>query len=98
MKQFIFTLWIGLLGSSSLFAQDAIVKGRIVDTNSSEPLPDVEVRIQSSDFNTVTTSEGIFSITGSDLPQGEQVLLVTKPGYINPVSYTHLTLPTNREV
>ncbi len=83
MKQFIFTLWIGLLGSSSLFAQDAIVKGRIVDTNSSEPLPDVEVRIQSSDFNTVTTSEGIFSITGSDLPQGEQVLLVTKPGYIN---------------
>ncbi|HBY67777.1 MAG TPA: hypothetical protein DEG69_08510, partial [Flavobacteriaceae bacterium] len=69
------------MSSFQLQAQDAVLKGRIVDTNSSEPLPDVEVRIQSSNFNTVTTSEGIFNITGSDLPQGEQVLLVNKVGY-----------------
>lgn len=83
MKQFFFTLWIGLLGTVSLFAQDATVKGRIVDTNSSEPVPDVDVRIQSSKFNTTTTPEGIFNISGSDLPQGEQVLLVEKSGYVN---------------
>jgi|TARA_R100000479_G_scaffold68390_1_gene32532 hypothetical protein len=81
MKQYLCILWIGLLSSFQLQAQDAVLKGRIVDTNSSEPLPDVEVRIQSSNFNTVTTSEGIFNITGSDLPQGEQVLLVNKVGY-----------------
>ena len=81
MKQFIFTLGVVLLAHFSLCAQDATVKGRIVDSNSSEPIPDVDVHIQNSDFVAETSSKGTFSIIGSDLPQGEQVLLVTKPGY-----------------
>jgi hypothetical protein len=81
MKRFIFTFCIGLLGSFSLFAQDAIVKGRVVDTNSSEVIPDVEISIQASIYSTMTDANGLFSITGTNLPQGEQVLLVSKSGY-----------------
>ncbi|GHC45518.1 carboxypeptidase-like regulatory domain-containing protein [Ulvibacter litoralis] len=82
MRKFIFTFFIALLGGVSLFAQDAIVKGRIVDTNSSEVIPDVDVSIQTSIFNTATNAEGLFNIIGANLPQGEQVLLVSKSGYI----------------
>ena len=81
MKQVIFTLGVALVAHFSLCAQDATVKGRIVDSNSSEAIPDVNLHIQNSDFITETSSKGTFSIVGSDIPQGEQVLLVAKPGY-----------------
>lgn len=83
MKKFIFTLCIGLLSSFTLLAQEATVKGRVVDTNSSEVIPDVEVRIQDSNFNAETSALGLFEFTSADLPQGEQVLLVSKSGFIS---------------
>ena len=72
---------MGFILSYSLFAQDAIVKGRIVDTNSSEVISGVNVSIQASIFSTDTNDDGLFSITDANLPEGEQVLLVTKSGY-----------------
>ncbi|WP_034260213.1 carboxypeptidase regulatory-like domain-containing protein [Altibacter lentus] len=82
MKQLIVTLCVAFFCSFSGLAQDAIVKGRIVDTNSSEVIPDVEVRILGSIYNTMTDAEGLFTISGTDIPQGEQVLVVNKNGYI----------------
>lgn len=67
----------------SAFAQNSVVKGKVVDTNSSEPIPDVDISIQGSIFNTMTDGRGIFNITGKDLPQGEQILVVSKSGYIS---------------
>tara|TARA_R110002124_G_scaffold120895_7_gene279158 strand:- start:70626 stop:73445 length:2820 start_codon:yes stop_codon:yes gene_type:complete len=70
-------------GAITLFAQNTIVKGRIIDTNSSEAIPNVEVAIKGSDFSALTNSEGLFAMVSEDLPQGEQVLLVSKNGYIS---------------
>ncbi len=82
MKRIVLTFCVVLLSGISMLSQEAIVKGRVVDTNSSDPIQDVAIRIQSSDIGTLTDASGMFSITGSSLPQGEQVLLVSKDGYI----------------
>ena len=43
--------------------------------------------------------KGFDEITGGGLPRGRTTLLEGGPGSgKTPVSYTHLTLPTNREV
>ncbi|MEL6810471.1 MAG: TonB-dependent receptor [Bacteroidota bacterium] len=82
MKKRMITLCVVLLSAFTMIAQDAIVKGRVVDSNSSDPLSDVEIRIQGSVFSTVTDAEGLFSIIGANLPQGEQVLIVNGADYI----------------
>ncbi len=82
MKKIIFTLCIALVSSFTLLAQDAVIKGRVIDTHSSEVIPDVEIRILSSDFNAKTDTEGLFIFTGNNLPQGEQILVVSKQNYI----------------
>ena len=82
MKKIIFTLCVASLMSFTLLAQDAIIKGRVVDTNSSEAIPSVEIRILSSDYNTQTDENGMFLITSNTLPQGEQILVVSKLNYI----------------
>ncbi|MBT0606974.1 TonB-dependent receptor [Aequorivita echinoideorum] len=87
MKQFIFSFCTVLLLSASAFAQNAVVKGRVIDDNSSEPVPDVEISIQESIYTTKTNAEGLFSFTQTDLPQGEQVLEISKVGYVT------LTIP-----
>ncbi|NND88361.1 MAG: carboxypeptidase-like regulatory domain-containing protein, partial [Flavobacteriaceae bacterium] len=81
MKKFFVTFCLVFFATASAFAQDAVVKGRIVDANSSEPVPDVDVRIQSSIYATMTDALGLFSITGNEMPLGEQVLIVSKNGY-----------------
>ncbi|OAB80093.1 TonB-dependent receptor [Cochleicola gelatinilyticus] len=82
MKRLIVTFCMVLISIAPLLAQEAIVKGRVVDTNSSEVIPDVDVRIQSSIYSTQTDADGLFLISGTELPQGEQVLLVLKEGYV----------------
>ncbi|MEZ4858985.1 MAG: carboxypeptidase-like regulatory domain-containing protein [Flavobacteriaceae bacterium] len=82
MKQFILTFFIGTLGVFTMLSQEATVKGKVVDANSSEAIPAVEVSILNSIFTTETDAEGLFSITGNNLPQGEQVLIVNTSNYI----------------
>jgi hypothetical protein len=67
--------------SLSFFAQEAIVKGRIIDINSGEPISKVTVQIQASIFTTESVADGLFKFSTFNLPQGEQVLLVSKIGY-----------------
>jgi len=82
MRKIILTLCLLLTSTVAVLAQDAVVQGRVVDTNSSDAIPDVEISIQSSIFSTKTDASGLFSIISAELPQGEQVLLVSKSGYI----------------
>ncbi|MFC7356326.1 carboxypeptidase-like regulatory domain-containing protein [Jejudonia soesokkakensis] len=82
MKRFIFTFCLAVFGTLSVVAQDAIVKGKVVDASSTEPIPDVEISIQESIYSTMTDATGMFEITGDDLPQGEQVLIIRKSGFI----------------
>jgi hypothetical protein len=82
MKNFYTTLVCVCFWSVSLSAQEAIVKGRVIDSDATEPVPNVAVRILSSVFTTETDGTGTFLISGLELPQGEQVLTVTKSGYV----------------
>ncbi len=82
MKYFIFIGCVVFLGGFSSFAQEAIVKGRLLETNSYEPIPNVEINIQASIFNTETNSLGEFYFLEENLPQGQQILQVSKAGYI----------------
>ena len=82
MRKFIFTLAVVYISGTILHAQEAVIKGRLVDTYSSEVITDVQIHILSSNFETKTNAEGLFALIGSDLPQGEQILVVNKLNYI----------------
>lgn len=82
MKSTVLIIGMVLFGSLSTSSQNAIVTGKIIDSNSSEPIPDVSVSIQSSIFSTTTNAFGIFSFSDKDLPKGEQILIISKEGYI----------------
>jgi hypothetical protein len=82
MKNYICALCVVVLGAFTGYAQETTVKGRILDSNSSEPLPDVTVRLQGEAFSAQTDARGLFSITSDQLPLGEQVVLVEKSEYI----------------
>lgn len=80
MKKLIVTFFTIFLVSGAMLAQNSIVKGRVVETNSSEVIPSVSISIQASIFDAMTDANGLFLIEG-ELPQGEQVLLVSKSGF-----------------
>lgn len=71
-----------LLGFSAL-AQNTVVKGEVLDTYSNEPILDVEVDILGNNFLVRTDAEGIFEITGDAVPEGDQILLISKIGYLS---------------
>ncbi|WP_203295274.1 carboxypeptidase-like regulatory domain-containing protein [Luteirhabdus pelagi] len=81
MKHFILTLCVGLLVATSAFAQQTVVMGKVVDANSTEPIPDVELRIEDSPFDATSNAKGEFRMADAALPLGEQVLVITKSGY-----------------
>ncbi len=82
MKQTLLTLCMVCLGFTAIFAQDATVKGRVLDANSNDAVENVVIRIQNSNAGTFTDADGLFSITSASLPQGEQVLIVDKEDYV----------------
>mgnify|MGYP000644191415 CR=1 FL=1 len=82
MRKIIFTLCVVSMSSTILQAQDTVIKGRVVDTHSSEIVPNVQIHILSSDFETQTDEKGLFIFNNSYLPLGEQVLVISKINYI----------------
>jgi hypothetical protein len=82
MRKIIFTLVVVYISSTILHAQEAVIKGRLLDTYSNEVITDVQIHILSSNFETKTNTEGLFALIGSDFPQGEQILVVNKLNYI----------------
>ena len=80
-KQFIHVLLLALLYNFYGNAQRAIVKGRVVDSNSNEIVSKVKIGIQNSVFGSETDLEGRFMISDKELPEGEQIIVVSKLGY-----------------
>ncbi len=63
-------------------AQQANVKGRIIDAISKENIAAVVIRIKASTIQSATNSFGVFDFKNETLPLGEQILIISKPGYI----------------
>ncbi len=82
MKRFIFIGYAFILGGLTSNAQNALISGRVLDTNSSDPIANVEVQISNSIFTTITDNDGVFSFSQPNLPVGEQILEISKPGYV----------------
>jgi Carboxypeptidase regulatory-like domain len=82
IKKFYTPILLLLFWSFPQLAQEATVMGRVIDANATEPIPNVEIRLLTTDFTTQTDALGTFSIISSDLPLGEQVLTIHKSGYV----------------
>lgn len=67
--------------ASVLYGQEIQVRGLVVDGQTGKPLSGVEATLEGSSWKAESSQEGKFILQGK-LPLGEQVLLVTKPGYL----------------
>ena len=93
MRKFIFTLAVVYISGTILYAQEAVIKGRLVDTYSSEVITDVQIHILSSNFETKTDMKGLFALIGSDFPKGERIKLF---GFICLSAFSGLALQWRR--
>ena len=74
---FLFVIFLGV----TTYAQQTIIKGSVLYTVSNEPIPSVTITIEETDQTTKTDDFGEF-IYSSNVPLGEQVLRVSKNGYL----------------
>ena len=74
-------LWTGclLLTTFIVFAQDKNIDGRVTDTQTGDPLPDVTVSLKNSTTSTVTDPDGNFAIHSNS--EDEIILVFTIVGY-----------------
>lgn len=80
MKQIsiVFLLFFSVV---TLVAQTQI-KGKVVDAITSEPLPDVTLKIVGSGFEMMTDGNGDFTLNVNSQTLGEQVLIIEKIGFV----------------
>ncbi len=71
------------LALCSLSAQNTVVKGRVVDINSNEPIAQSTIQIEGDQQVITTNSDGQFLFSEKILLRGEQVLLVQSTDYIS---------------
>ena len=67
--------------SISLHSQQTLIKGSVKDATSFQPILNVEVALEDTDFKTLTDVQGEFSFS-ANVPLGEQILKISKSGYI----------------
>jgi len=80
MKKTILTLLLSLVTVIFMHAQQTTVKGQVIDADSTDPVSEVSVSIKGETLSQKTNEEGKFNFS-SNLPLGEQSLIVTKEGY-----------------
>jgi hypothetical protein len=68
--------------SISIFAQQTLIKGSVLDGLTFEPLEDVNIAIEGTELNVKTDALGVF-IFSKNVPLGEQTLRISKTGYIS---------------
>ncbi len=85
-------LWVfPLLG----WSQDTgTISGNVADSDTGDPLPDVSVSIQGTDYHTLTKSDGTFELTG--IPAGKYNLRFYKDKY--EIAYMPVTLPAGKNL
>ena len=79
MKNYL-AIWLLLWSTVAVFAQGEI-KGTVVDAITAQPLSEVTVSLEGTAFSVLTDQDGAFILNGS-LPQGDQILLISKISYI----------------
>ncbi len=82
MKKTILTVLFGLATLFAMQAQQTVVKGQVIDGDTTDPLPNVSVSIKGTALSQTTGDLGVFNFD-SGLPLGEQTLVVTKEGYLS---------------
>lgn len=71
-SRFILTLAL-LITSLTVFAQNAVVKGFVADSASSQPMVNVVVYLQNTELTTITANDGYFELT--NVPVGSYTLV-----------------------
>lgn len=82
MGKVILSIFGGLLLFSGQSQAQTRVAGTVLDTDSNDPIPDVEVQFQGDNEMSRTDALGVFSILADPSFQGEQILIFTKNGYL----------------
>lgn len=78
-RRFVFTLISSLfLLNAGIFGQNAQIRGKIFDENTSDPLPFVNIGIKDTSIGAYTNEEGIFRL---ELPVGQYTLVISSVGY-----------------
>ena len=80
MKKTILTLLLTFVSVLFMHAQETVVKGQVIDADSTKPVAGVSVAIKGATLTQITDELGSFSFA-NDLPLGEQSLTVSKEGY-----------------
>lgn len=80
MKKTILTLLLTVVSVLFMHAQETVVKGQVIDADSTKPVSGVAVVIKGSTLSQTTDELGSFNFN-NDLPLGEQALTVSKVGY-----------------
>ncbi len=80
MKKTILTMLLGLVSVVFMHAQQTVIKGQVIDSETTTPLSGVSVTIQDTKIAQTTSEKGKFIFT-DNLPFGEQELVLRKKGY-----------------
>ena len=81
MKKPFLSIFLGIFFIVSGFSQQTQVNGSVKDSASNEPIPDVIVTIEGTALTAKTDGFGVFTFD-RNLPLGEQMLNLSKEGYI----------------
>ena len=81
MNEANFILLFGLLTVLNISAQNTSLSGIVVDASSFEKISGADIIIEGTTFQTSSDSDGIFNFSGNNLPEGNQILVFSKPGF-----------------
>ena len=76
-----FILLFGLLTVLNISAQNTSLSGIVVDASSFEKISGTDIIIEGTTFQTSSDSDGIFNFSENNLPEGNQILVFSKPGF-----------------
>lgn len=82
MKKSIVLVFISLLCSVIMDAQQVTVSGKLVDAFTNVPLPLVKVSIEGLNTETSSDSNGLFSLEVDSIVKKEHILIFSKSGYL----------------
>ena len=82
MKRILVLILCHLSFQSILYSQQTIIKGSVVDAISFQPISQVLVTIEATQLSVITNELGEFEMS-LNIPLGEQMLRLTKVGYVS---------------
>lgn len=65
-----------------LLAQETQIKGKVLESTDQNPLPNVQIGIERTDINAESDADGDFLLEGNELPEGNQILVLSLNGFL----------------